>query len=92
VDAFLDEAPRRLAELRQAAAQGDVALARRSAHTLKSNGLTFGADEFAALCRRLEAAAGEGGLAEHRELIDRLDEEWTHVRDELAVVRGGGAG
>jgi HPt (histidine-containing phosphotransfer) domain-containing protein len=87
VDAFVDEAPRRLAELRQGADHGDAALAGRAAHTLKSNGLTFGAVEFASLCRRLEVAAGENELAGSDDLIDRLDVEWTRVRAQLTTLR-----
>jgi HPt (histidine-containing phosphotransfer) domain-containing protein len=89
VDAFVDEAPRRLAELRQGADQGDAALAGRAAHTLKSNGLTFGAVEFASLCRRLEVAARKNDLAESHDLIDRVDVEWTRVRRALTALREG---
>ena len=41
----------------RAAASGDAAGARRAAHTLKGNGLTFGARELASLCLQAEAAA-----------------------------------
>jgi HPt (histidine-containing phosphotransfer) domain-containing protein len=87
VDAFVDEAPRRLAELRQGADQGDAVLAGRAAHTLKSNGLTFGAVEFAALCRRLEVAASANELADSRGLIDAVDGQWTRVREALTTLR-----
>lgn len=80
VDAFVEEAPRRLAELRS----DDVVLAGRAAHTLKSNALTFGAVELAAMCRQLEGAAREGGLDGSRDLIDRADAEWARVHAELA--------
>jgi histidine phosphotransfer protein HptB len=92
VDAFLDEAPKRLAELRLAAGRGDVALARRAAHTLKSNALTFGAVELGSLSRRLETAAATGAdaLAADRALIDDLDAEWARVRGELAALREDG--
>jgi HPt (histidine-containing phosphotransfer) domain-containing protein len=63
VDAFLDEAPTRLAELRRGVEQNDSALAGRAAHTLKSNGGTFGAVELVSLCRRLEVAARVNDLA-----------------------------
>lgn len=89
-DAFLDEAPQRLAELRLGADRGDAVVAGRAAHTLKSNGLTFGAVEFAGLCRQLEVAAGQNDLAGTGPLIDRLDHEWTGVRAELSALRDGG--
>jgi HPt (histidine-containing phosphotransfer) domain-containing protein len=80
VDAFVEEAPVRLAELRS----DDVALAGRAAHTLKSNALAFGGVELAAVCRQLEAAARDGGLDGSRDLIDRADAEWARVNAELA--------
>ena len=43
IDTFLEEAPAQLATLRNAVARGDAEEARRVAHTLKSNGATFGA-------------------------------------------------
>ncbi len=90
VDAFLDEGPKRLAELRRGAEQGDAALAGRAAHTLKSNGLTFGAVELASLCRRLEVAARANELAGSHDLIDRVDVQWALVLRELTALREQG--
>ncbi|MGC1817566.1 MAG: Hpt domain-containing protein [Casimicrobiaceae bacterium] len=59
VDTFLVEAPAMLTELRGAFAAGDAERFRRSAHSLKSNGNTFGALAFGAMARELEI----GGLA-----------------------------
>lgn len=87
--AFLDEAPKRLAELRLGAETGDPDLAGRAAHTLKSNGQTFGALELASLCRRLEVAARDGKLATNADLIDHVDAQLALVRTELAAVRDG---
>ena len=56
IEAFADEAPRLLAALRTAAAHGDAAGFEDAAHTLKSNGLTFGATRLAEMARRLEWA------------------------------------
>ena len=60
IDTFVADAPGQLESLRGSAASGDTAGARRAAHTLKGNGLTFGARELASLCqrpsRRLERA------------------------------------
>jgi HPt (histidine-containing phosphotransfer) domain-containing protein len=89
VDAFVEEAPERLAELRRGAEEGDATLAGRAAHTLKSNGLTFGAVELASLCRRLEVAARADELGGSAELIDRVDDEWALVQRELEALRAG---
>ena len=44
VATFLGDAPAQLAALRGAVERGDAEEARRAAHTLKSNGATFGAE------------------------------------------------
>jgi HPt (histidine-containing phosphotransfer) domain-containing protein len=89
VDAFDDETPVSLAALRRGAAQHDARLAGRAAHSLKSNGSTFGAGELVALCRQLEVAARAHELAASVQLIDRVDVELSIVSRELAALRDG---
>jgi len=60
VGTFLEEAPAMFADLHAAFAAGEAERFRRAAHSLKSNGNTFGASAFAALARDLELA----GLAQ----------------------------
>jgi HPt (histidine-containing phosphotransfer) domain-containing protein len=81
VDELLEEAPRRLAEMRSP----DAALAGRAAHTLKSNALTFGGAELASACRELEVTAREGEL--DTALADLADGAWARVRPELIRLR-----
>jgi HPt (histidine-containing phosphotransfer) domain-containing protein len=88
VDAFLDEAPVRLAEI----SDGDLQTAGRAAHTLKANGLTFGAAEFASRCQRLEVAARADAPIVESGLIEALDAEWERVRPALEALRDGAAG
>ena len=68
VDAFLDEAPQLLASMHQALDAGDATAFRRAAHSLESNGQTFGALAFARQARALELGEGEpqgaAGLAQ----------------------------
>ncbi|MBI3367771.1 MAG: Hpt domain-containing protein [Burkholderiales bacterium] len=54
IEAFAEEAPRLLADLRSAAAQGAGERFETAAHTLKSNSTTFGATRLAEMARRLE--------------------------------------
>jgi HPt (histidine-containing phosphotransfer) domain-containing protein len=88
VDTFLHEAPKMLDDLRSALAAGDATRFRRAAHSLKSNGNTFGALAFGALARELEL----GGIAradEHGgEAMARLADEYTRVADALRELRG----
>ena len=51
VDTFIEEGPGMLAELRAARAEGNAERFRRAAHSLKSNGRTFGAVKLTALAR-----------------------------------------
>lgn len=54
IDSFLEDAPQGLAALRAALAAGDAVAFHRAAHSLKSNGATFGARAFADAARELE--------------------------------------
>ena len=56
VATFAEEAAPLLADLRAARQTADADHFRRAAHTLKSNGATFGATELEALARTLERA------------------------------------
>ena len=86
IDAFLEDAPTEIATLRSAVERGDAEEARRLAHTLKSNGATFGAQTLAELCRRLEVLGRQGGLDGALGLLERAEAEWKRVREALAAV------
>jgi HPt (histidine-containing phosphotransfer) domain-containing protein len=86
VDTFLEDAPTQLATLRSAVEQADLEEARRAAHTLKSNGATFGAHSFSAACGELEWLSKEGALDAAPELLEQAEVEWERVRDALHAV------
>ena len=83
IETFIDDAPPQLRALREALSRGDEATFRRSAHTLKSNGSTFGALDFSALARDLELCKmsdlGERGQV----LVQRLEDEYSRVAQAL---------
>jgi len=87
VDTFLTEAPSLLAELRKAFAAGDADAFRRAAHSLKSNGNTFGARAFAAMAKELEL----GGMAPVKAAagapLDALDAEYVRVAAALTELK-----
>ena len=87
VDAFIEEGPRMLAELRSAHADGDAERFRRAAHSLKSNGNTFGAVKLAALARELELK----GLDSARDAVALapLEAEYARAVAELKALRNG---
>ena len=82
---FLEEAPPMLAERRAALAAQSADAFRRAAHSLKSNGHTFGASCLAELARELEL----GGLPADSTPIDALEAEYRTVAAALAeLIRG----
>ena len=86
VGTFFEEAPRMLAELRDAHANGDVEAFRRTAHSFKSNSNTFGATQLGTAARELEL----GGLvAASPAAFDALDADYARAVDALkALCRG----
>jgi histidine phosphotransfer protein HptB len=89
VDTFLQEAPAMLAELRRSLAAQDADAFRRAAHSLKSNGNTFGALALGELARDLEltgvAKVGERGPAP----LAALEAEYARVAAALTALRHG---
>lgn len=79
VDTFLADAPAQLAGLHAS----DVDEVRRAAHTLKSNGATFGAGRFSELCRELEELAKSGDLAGASDLAARIEAEYALIAEAL---------
>jgi HPt (histidine-containing phosphotransfer) domain-containing protein len=87
IDTFLQHAPELLRELRGGASSGDLAIVRRTAHTLKSNAATFGASGLADVSRDLESRAAAGTLETATPLVDRVDAELRRVQAALGDVR-----
>jgi PAS domain S-box-containing protein len=90
IDIFLRDAPRLIDGARRGLQHGQADEVRRAAHTLKSNGATFGATSFSELSRELEALARSGALEGAAELIERLEAEYESVRIALEAVRERG--
>ena len=87
IDAFLAEAPGQMEALRSSLQRGDADELRRTAHTLKSNGATFGGATFAEACRELEERTKSGDLAGAPELVDRVDVEYARFERALVALR-----
>jgi HPt (histidine-containing phosphotransfer) domain-containing protein len=87
IDTFLADVPTLLATLRHSLETGDAAEVRRAAHTLKSNGATLGASDFAEVCRILEQQAKDGRLEEAPVLLERIEEERGSLERALEAVR-----
>ena len=87
VDTFLTEAPLILDELRRAFAARDAGVFRRAAHSLKSNGNTFGAHTLGAMARDLELKGLDAALEGNGKPLEALAEEYARVAATLTELR-----
>lgn len=86
IDAFLEDAPSMIREMRQAVQSRDVESLRRNAHSLKSNANTFGATELGILAKELEYMARDNNL-DVGDRLDVLDSVFADVAEELGRLR-----
>jgi HPt (histidine-containing phosphotransfer) domain-containing protein len=86
IDAFLEDAPNMIENMRTALDTKDVESFRRNAHSLKSNAYTFGATELGALARELEFMGKENNL-DVGDRIEALNESFGKVAVELKGLR-----
>jgi HPt (histidine-containing phosphotransfer) domain-containing protein len=84
VDTFMEEGAGMLAELLAAQQDGNAARFRRAAHSLKSNGETFGARRLAAQARALELNGIEAADAA---AVARVAAEYEQAIAELQGLR-----
>ena len=85
VATFLEEAPTMFADLRTAYTAADPDTFRRVAHSIKSNGATFGAVTLADLARELEIGALPSGTAP----LDRLEAACAQATSALRTLADG---
>jgi HPt (histidine-containing phosphotransfer) domain-containing protein len=86
IDAFLDDAPNMISNMRDALLARDVESFRRNAHSMKSNASTFGAVELSALARELELMARENNL-NVGDRLELLNQSFAKVAEELQGMR-----
>ncbi len=89
VDTFLEEAPGILADLRSALAASDADAYRRAAHSLKSNGNTFGALAMATMARDAELGGLAGDPASNAAALDALDAAYADAAARLNELSRG---
>ena len=89
VDTFLGDAPSILGELRSAFAARDADRFRRAAHSLKSNGNTFGALTLGAMAKELELTGLAPAIASNGASLDALAQEYARVAAALAELKNG---
>ena len=89
VDTFLQEAPTMFDDLRQSLATMDAERFRRAAHSLKSNGSTFGALELADIARDLELSGVVEVSGRGPQALAAVETEYARVAAALTDPRNG---
>lgn len=87
IDTFLSNGPRLITDMRQAYRDNDLEILKRSAHSLKSNGKTFGANQLAEVAFELEHMATMGELDDPQGKIDLADSQFQVVKSALEKLR-----
>jgi CheY-like chemotaxis protein len=80
---FFEEAPPKLAALREAVEEDDARAVERVAHSLKGSSGNMGAMRMAAVYSEIEKVGGSGELTRAPELIERLEVELDRTRRAL---------
>lgn len=86
IDAFLDDAPNLLAQMKSALTSNNAESFRRAAHSMKSNAATFGAMELSALAKELEGLARENNL-EIGNRLEVMEESFRQVESQLRALK-----
>ena len=87
IDLYLEDAPRKLASMQEAAARGDGGALRGAAHSLKGSSSSLGASGVAALCAELERADCGDSSGPAASILARLMQELELVSEAFAAER-----
>ena len=83
---FLDDTPKRIAELDESLAAGDLPKFTRAAHSIKGSAANLGAVALSAAAGKIEHHARTAGLADTTGLIDEVKAEFTRANAELTRI------
>ncbi len=87
IELFFENAPTRLAGVREGLESGDLELAERSAHSLKSSAANLGAQTVRFLSGRIEQSLESGNGEEAQGLLPELEESFGETIEALETVR-----
>lgn len=86
LDLYLSNASGLVADMRQAAAQGDSKLLFQAAHTLKPGSASLGAIPLAALCAEVEFIGRDSALVGALEKVAQVEAEYQRVKAALEAT------
>jgi len=87
INIFLEDAPKKVAQIVTAAKLQDARLLSEAAHPLKSSSASLGAKLFSELCQQLEEMGLKGNLDSVEEGAEALMAEYERVRKALLQYR-----
>jgi HPt (histidine-containing phosphotransfer) domain-containing protein len=87
IDLYLNELPRRVSEIREAAISFEPVLLKRAAHLLKGSSATLGVRHVAKACDQLEHMDGHDSPQTVAALVRLLEYESAMANASLALVR-----
>jgi len=87
VEIFDEDAPKLLESILSAAACADLTAIRRAAHALRGLATNFDAKALAETACRLESAEADELFNSQGELLDKLSDEFTRVKEALSSYR-----
>ena len=79
VEIFLEDTPIQLQKLDDAIKDGDITVAHRQAHSIKSSAANIGAEAMSAQSYTMEEAAGSGEADGLSDMFSQLTEEFNKV-------------
>lgn len=85
---FLEDTPRRIAELEQSLAAREQAKFIRAAHSIKGSSSNLGAVALRDVAEQLEHRSKNDGLGEVAGLLDSLKSEFAHAQAALTALLG----
>jgi HPt (histidine-containing phosphotransfer) domain-containing protein len=88
VSIYIEDTPKRIAELKASLAAGDTATFARAAHTIKGSSSNVGAVALRGVAERMESVSKRQGLAAATPLIAECEAEFSRAAAELRRIAG----
>jgi HPt (histidine-containing phosphotransfer) domain-containing protein len=83
---YIEDTPKRIADLKSSMAAGDVALFTRSAHTIKGSSANVGAFVLKGVAERMESLSRREGLKGMPTLVADCEAEFARAAEELRKI------
>jgi PAS domain S-box-containing protein len=88
INLFLEDTPRRILALREAAAAGDAHALFQTAHALKSSSASLGASNFSSFCKEVELMGRDGRVAGAADQVSLIEAEFERIKAALEQELG----